>query len=79
MDTNEVTLENLFAQLGLDNEQADIDAFVDSHQLDADQKISEADFWSDGQRQFLKEALQADNHWAPVVDDLNALLHRDHS
>lgn len=75
MDTNEVTLENLFLQLGLDHTQEAIEAFVESHQLSPEEKVSEAAFWNDGQRQFLKESLQRDNDWAPVVDNLNALLH----
>ena len=52
-----------------------IEQFIQTHRLPAEVKISDAGFWSEGQRAFLKEAYKTDNHWNPIVDDLNALLH----
>ncbi|HEC74237.1 MAG TPA: DUF2789 domain-containing protein [Methylophaga aminisulfidivorans] len=75
MDANFHTLENLFLQLGLDNDDKAIPLFTQTHQLPADRRIEEADFWSDSQAAFIKECLAEDSDWAEVVDQLNALLH----
>jgi hypothetical protein len=76
MDTTTPTLETLFDQLGLPSDQESIEAFVNEHgPLPEGVKLSEASFWSEGQARFLKEQLSVDDDWAPVVDDLNVLLH----
>ncbi len=75
MDTSQQTLNTLFDQLGLDSSDDAIEQFIQTHRLPAEVKISDADFWSEGQRAFLKDAYKLDNHWNPVVDNLNALLH----
>lgn len=75
MELTTPTLETLFDQLGLDSDPASIDAFVASHQLPEGVKLSEADFWTESQGRFLKEELREDAEWAPVVDELNTLLH----
>lgn len=68
------TLNDLFAQLGLASEDAAIDEFLVRHHLAGDQKLSKAPFWSDGQREFLREAIQDDSDWCEVVDELDTLL-----
>ncbi|MBC3950573.1 MULTISPECIES: DUF2789 family protein [Pseudomonas] len=76
MDLETPTLATLFEQLGLDSDQESIDAFVDEHgPLPDDVKVSEAEFWTPQQGKYLKETLLLDDDWAPVVDELNALLH----
>lgn len=75
MDLTPNTLETLFDQLGLDSDQASIDAFASEHQLSEDIKLIDAPFWSPQQAAFLKEQLHVDAEWAPAVDELNALLH----
>ncbi|MCD5985822.1 MULTISPECIES: DUF2789 domain-containing protein [Pseudomonas] len=69
-------LPGLFAQLGLDNDEKSIDAFVAQHRLSDDVKLIDAEFWTPQQAAFLKEELRADAEWAPVVDELNVLLHK---
>ncbi|MEE4915040.1 DUF2789 domain-containing protein [Pseudomonas alliivorans] len=69
-------LPGLFAQLGLDNDETSIDAFVAQHRLSDDVKLINAEFWTPQQAAFLKEELRADAEWAPVVDELNVLLHK---
>ncbi len=69
------SLELLFEQMGLESDQASIDAFVAAHQLPEGVKVSEADFWTDNQAALLKEKIQLDDDWAPIVDELNVLLH----
>ena len=69
-------LPGLFAQLGLDNDENSIDAFVAQHRLPDEVKLIDAEFWTPQQAAFLKEELRADADWAPVVDELNVLLHK---
>jgi hypothetical protein len=72
------TMKELFAQLGLPDDEASIDAFVRAHRpLPDDAHIPEADFWSEAQRAFLREKLKDDSDWAIVIDDLNTRL-REH-
>lgn len=77
MDTSAHTMTSLFDQLGLDSSDEGIKSFIKAHQLPPETKITAATFWSDGQRQFIKESYQNDADWIPVVDDLNAQLHND--
>ncbi|MCQ9394012.1 DUF2789 domain-containing protein [Pseudomonas viridiflava] len=69
-------LPGLFAQLGLDNDENSIDAFVAQHRLPDEVKLIDAELWTPQQAAFLKEELRADAEWAPVVDELNVLLHK---
>ena len=76
MDTQHRNLQTLFEQLGLDGDEASIEAFIaDHYPLADDIKLSEAPFWSPGQAAFLKEEIVEDAEWAPVVDELNVRLH----
>ena len=77
MDTNPSSMTNLFLQLGLPAEKAEIAAFIRDHQLAEDVRVSEAPFWNDGQRQFLREQLVVDADWAIIVDELSEALHAD--
>ena len=71
------TLELLFEQLGLDANEVSMENFIKTHQLSASQKLHEADFWSAGQRDFLKSHWDKDDEWAIVIDTLNEQLHED--
>ena len=77
MDTTESNMTHLFEQLGLPAGKAEIAAFIDGHQLPEDVRVSEAPFWNDGQRQFIREEWREDADWAIVVDELNEALHAD--
>ena len=77
MDTTASTMTHLFQQLGLPAGKDEIAAFIDAHQLAEDVRVSEAPFWNDGQRQFLREEWGEDADWAIVVDALNEALHAD--
>lgn len=70
-------MTNLFEQLGLDSSEEAIQSFIENHQLDADTLITDAPYWSEGQRQFLAEKIKSDGEWALVVDQLNESLHED--
>ncbi|MCW8125030.1 DUF2789 domain-containing protein [Microbulbifer halophilus] len=68
------SLNDLFAQLGLDADDAAIEAFLEHHHLSGQQHLSEAPFWSEGQRRFLEEAFLNDSDWCEAVDELDTLL-----
>jgi hypothetical protein len=77
MDTTESNMTNLFLQLGLPAGKDAIAQFLREHQLAEDVRVSEAPYWNEGQRQFLREQLVADADWAIVVDELSEALHAD--
>jgi Protein of unknown function (DUF2789). len=70
-------MTHLFEQLGLDSSEDAIALFIVTHQLSAQTKITEADYWTDAQRQFLAEKIKSDGEWAIIVDQLNESLHED--
>jgi uncharacterized protein DUF2789 len=74
MDTSMHTMENLFLQLGLSNTEVDIDNFIATHHIQANDDIAHAHFWTASQAEFIKECLAEDSDWAEVVDHLNAQL-----
>lgn len=69
----------LFAQLGLRMDEAEIRAFLQTHSpLPGDVLLADAPFWTPAQAALLREELQEDADWAEVVDQLNAAL-RSHA
>ena len=75
MEPNTPTLADLFAQLGLDTDEAAQRAFIAAHApLPANLPLPDAPFWTPAQATFLREALLEDAEWAEVVDELDALL-----
>ena len=70
-------MTNLFEQLGLDSSAEGIALFISTHQLSAQTKITEADYWTPAQQQFLAEKMKSDDEWAIIVDQLNESLHED--
>jgi len=69
------TMSNLFAQLGLPSDQADVEGFIASHRpLANDVALYRAPFWSAVQRDFLKEEIIEDADWSAVIDELNGRL-----
>lgn len=70
-------LRDLFDQLGLPSTPAEIRLFLREHgPLPAEQRLTEAPFWTASQAGFLSEQWRADGgDWALAVDELNARLH----
>ena len=77
MNSANPRMTNLFLQLGLPADERSIAEFIQAHQLPIDVRMTEAPFWSEGQRQFLLEQWNADAPWALIVDQLNESLHED--
>ncbi|WP_352337054.1 DUF2789 domain-containing protein [Psychrobacter sp. 16-MNA-CIBAN-0192] len=71
----EYSINELFAQLGLDSSDDAIDAFIEKNQLAKDEKLIESDIWTESQRMFLQEEWEKDAAWVEVIDDLNVSLH----
>jgi hypothetical protein len=75
MQSQRHDLGNLFAQLGLPNDPAAIDAFIAAHRpLPPGIQLANAPFWNPTQSAFLAEELQVDADWAEVIDELNSEL-----
>lgn len=75
MDKSTHTLCDLFKQLGLPSDAAEVDAFIASHRpLDSAVKLSDAPFWNPAQRTLLRQQIEADADWAAWVDGLDARL-----
>lgn len=69
------TINDLFAQLGLDSDDTAIDNFIQANQLSDDILLTDAPCFTDTQKTFLKEEKQKNAVWAIVIDELNARLH----
>lgn len=74
MQITTIQFPELFTQLGLANSDLAIARFIKAHPLPEGVCLSEADFWTDGQRQFLRESWHQDSDWCVAVDKLDALL-----
>ncbi len=65
----------LFAQLGLPDDDASIEHFIAAHRpLAATVKLPDAACWSVAQAAFLREACLQDADWAELADQLNLAL-----
>lgn len=66
---------DLFAQLGLPNDEQSIQQFIITNSpLRSDLDLADAPFWTDSQAAFLKEEKLEDADWAELVDHLNLAL-----
>ena len=74
MDTSNHTMNNLFMQLGLSADEADIERFIASHVLDQSRNLAEAPFWTVAQADFLRSAVEEDADWVGVVNQLDVRL-----
>ena len=68
-------MTELFQQLGLPSEDAEIHEFLSKHRpLPAGKTLAEAEFWTASQASFIREALMLDSDWTGIVDQLNEAL-----
>jgi hypothetical protein len=71
------SLNLLFAQLGLPDDDESIERFVASNApLAGEVALCDAPFWTTSQSAFLRGEFVRDAEWAPVVDTLDAMLRR---
>jgi len=76
MDMTLHSITTLFQQLGLPSNASEIDNFCASHILGPETRLVDAEFWSESQAAFLREALEDDADWAEIVDQLDVRLRR---
>tara|TARA_R110000787_G_scaffold260119_4_gene365375 strand:+ start:849 stop:1082 length:234 start_codon:yes stop_codon:yes gene_type:complete len=75
MDRSNHNMTGLFAQLGINNSDEEIERFIATNRgVPVSQPLADAHFWNSGQAQFLQEAIQLDSDWSDIVDSLDALL-----
>jgi hypothetical protein len=66
---------DLFAQLGLPDDDASIADFLTNHSaMAAGMRVPDAPYWTPAQAQFLRESLMQDSDWAGLVDQLSKAL-----
>lgn len=66
---------DLFAQLGLPDDDAAIDDFLQRHSpLPAAVALADAPFWTPAQARLLRDEVQEDADWAVLVDLLDVAL-----
>lgn len=70
-------MNELFAQLGLENSDEAIDRFIENNQLAKGEELTKSSIWTDSQRMFLQEEWKKDAAWVEIIDDLNVRLHPD--
>ncbi|MET0813666.1 MAG: DUF2789 domain-containing protein [Pseudoxanthomonas sp.] len=76
MESTVHPFSELFAQLGLADDNASIQQFIATHSPIPDGvRLEDAPFWSPSQSQLLREERRDDADWAMVVDRLNVALH----
>lgn len=74
MQITTIQFPELFTQLGLANSDVAIAYFVKTHPLPKHIPLAEAGFWTETQRQFLRESWHQDSDWCVAIDKLDALL-----
>lgn len=75
MDMSIHLFSDMFAQLGLANDDQSIaDFLIEYSPIPDDIRLADASFWSPAQAIFLREAILHDADWAEVVDQLNSAL-----
>jgi Protein of unknown function (DUF2789) len=75
MDTSIHTLQTLFCQLGLADDEEQVTVFIRMHRpLPPNISLPKANFWNKTQAAFLAEAIADDSDWCALVDKLDCLL-----
>lgn len=75
MGTTQHLFSDLFAQLGLPNDDQSIAQFLIEHTTkEKDFRLPDLSFWSPSQAAFLKESLVQDSEWSGLADQLSSAL-----
>lgn len=74
MDTSKHNLYTLFEQLGLPSDDASIERFARHYRFQNGQNLYQAQFWTEAQASFLRDAYEQDAEWASALDELNSLI-----
>ncbi|MFT5033316.1 MAG: hypothetical protein ACI89D_001594 [Bermanella sp.] len=72
------SINALFQQLGLPDNDSEIEQFIAEHSpLAPKTALQQASFWSPAQAGFLQEAINDDADWSEIVDELDSRLHSE--
>lgn len=71
----EYSMNELFAQLGLESSDEAINSFIEKNQMAKEEKLTESPIWNDNQRAFLQEEWYKDVAWVETIDELNVRMH----
>ncbi|OYU76405.1 MAG: hypothetical protein CFE45_31615 [Burkholderiales bacterium PBB5] len=75
MDTTTISMNQLFAQLGLPDDDEGIRAFIKAHRpLPMTVRLPDAPFWTPAQAALIQQKLADDGEWAVMIDTLNVQL-----
>ncbi|MFT7559786.1 MAG: hypothetical protein ACI93R_001701 [Flavobacteriales bacterium] len=74
MDTTLHKIEDLFLRLGIPNSPQAIEAFVKNIHLTDNMLLEQSAVWSEGQAQFIHQALAEDSDWHETLDHLSSQL-----
>ena len=75
MESPTHSLSSLFEQLGLDNREASIEQFIETHStIPGNVELQDANFWTPSQAAFLKQMKDEDADWVGIIDQLDVLL-----
>ncbi len=75
MDTSTHTLQTLFIQLGLADDEEHIHKYIALHSpVPSNIKLAKAHFWNSAQSAFLSDAIKDDSDWCESVDMLDSLF-----
>ena len=69
------SINDLFAQLGLDSSDEAINNFIEKNKLAKDEALINSSIWNDKQRMFLQEEWKRDAVWVEIIDELNVRMH----
>ncbi len=69
------SINDLFAQLGLDSSDEAINNFIEKNKLAKDEELINSSIWNDKQRMFLQEEWKRDAVWVEIIDELNVRMH----
>lgn len=76
MNPQPMGMPELFSQLGLESDYAQIAQFIQHHPLPPEVHLADASFWTPAQRAFLQESWQQDSDWCELVDQLDQMLRK---
>jgi hypothetical protein len=75
MGTTQHSFTDLFAQLGLPNDEQSIADFLILHTTkEKDFRLPDLPFWTVSQAAFLRQSLVQDSEWSQLVDQLSGAL-----
>ncbi|WP_153112047.1 DUF2789 domain-containing protein [Propionivibrio limicola] len=68
-------LSDLFRQLGLPDDESNIENFIATHRpLPGQISLADAPFWNASQAQFLREEIAENADWAELIDTFDTRL-----